>query len=546
MQKRYLPLYIIATALPAGLFAQTTAKDTLKIDQIDVVRAFEPEVNQVSKVDFPPNLPKISSAEQPAAQKYSFNDIYRPINYKAEDLRPVKYNEPGTADASIGYVRAGFGNYLTPVFNLALANKNHSRYEAGLNVDFIYSKSKEPKFRQYHELDVAGYGEYHLDNLTLGLKAGLDLDQYYLYGYAPVPSDSISKADISRRYTVPRVGFYFYNHATNKWNLNFKGNFDVEVASTDFSAKGTNVKFGADVYREFSGNTYKAGLNLDGQVSSYDNVERSSGRTALTLTPYGAVKMGIWSLELGPVLMIDAGDVHLLPYIRNQIRVKGDALVIYNEWNSRIGYNNLISAYRSNPYLSKYIDYHNYRFQERTILGIRGALPVGVSYDARFGQHVWNEVPLFVNDTSDFKQFTQVYDEKVSAWTGHVEVGYTKTGQYSAKGSFDYYSYSTKTEAAAWHMPSLKGSISGQYFWKDKLTAGVEVIALGGIKARNAQLGVEKLSPQVDINLSANYFLNKNIGFFVELNNLLNNQNPRWNNYERFGFHGIGGVKVVF
>ena len=63
---------------------------------------------------------------------------------------------------------------------------------------------------------------------------------------------------------------------------------------------------------------------------------------------------------------------------------------------------------------------------------------------------------------------------------------------------------------------------------------------------RNQQLGVEKLTPQVDINLSANYQMTKNIGFFVELNNLLNNSTPRYNLYERFGFQGIGGVKIIF
>lgn len=545
MKLKVFSIYLLTSAVPATIWAQS--RDTLKVDEINIVRAFEPEVNLVSKVDFPPNLPKIVTTDKPETQKYTFNDYYSSVKYTPEDLRPVKYNQPTRGNESIGYVRAGFGNYLTPVFNLGLANKNFSKFETGLNVDFIHSKSSKPKFRQYYDLGINAYGNYHLDNVTIGAKVGLGMEQYYLYGMSEAEAETVAdKKDVSRRYTLPAFGLYFFNHSTNKWNLNFAGNLDVEIAQTDFSNKGVNVAYGLHAFREFSGDTYKAGLDIDGLYSSNTTAERDFSAMGVAIRPYGGIKKGIWSLELGPVLIIDAGDVHLLPSIQNRVKIKGDQLVMYNEWNSKIGYNNLISVHKINPFISNQIRYSNYRFQERIFLGLRGAIPSGFSYDARIAQHVWNEAPLFVNDTNDFKQFVQVFDEKISAWTGHVEVGYEKAGQYGATAGFDYYAYSTKTEAEAWHMPEFKFSLAGKYVWGNKLFVGAEVITLGGIKVRNPQLGVEKLKPQVDINLSANYQLNKNIGFFVELNNLLNNQQPRWNQYERFGFHGIGGVKVIF
>ncbi len=545
MNLKFFPVYILVSVVPATVFGQS--RDTLKSDEINVVRAFEPEVNLVSKVDFPPNLPKITTTDKPAVQKYTFNDYYNPLKYTPEDLRPVKYTPPTSSNQSIGYVRAGFGNYLTPVFNLALANKQQSKFETGLNVDFIHSKSKKPQFRQYYNLGINAYGNYHLENITIGAKVGLDMNQYYLYGMPETNTAiPVDKKDISRRYTIPKFGLYFFNHSTNKWDLNFAGNLDVEIAQTDFSNKGTNVGFGLHAFKEFSGDAYKVGLDVDGLYSGHTNAENDFSSMAVAFRPYGAIKKGIWSLELGPVLMIDAGDVHLLPSIKNKIKIKDDLLVMYNEWNSKIGYNNLISVQNSNPFIANNLRFSNYRFQERIFLGLRGAIPAGLSYDARIGQNVWNDAPLFVNDTSDFKQFIQVYDEKISAWTGHIEFEYEKPSQYGAKVGFDYYKYSTKNQAEAWHMPELKFSLAGKYIWNEKLFVGAEVITLGGIKVRNPQLDVEKLKPQVDINLSANYQLNKNIGFFVELNNLLNNQQPRWNQYERFGFHGIGGVKVIF
>jgi hypothetical protein len=544
MKLKVFSIYILALNIPVAVIAQN--RDTLKTDEINVVRAFEPEVNLVNKVDFPPNLPVITTTDKPANQVYQFNDFYKSIQYTPEDLKPLKYTAADEKNTSIGYVKAGFGNYLTPVFKLALANKDHSKFQTGMNVDFIHSKSKNPTFRQYYELGINGYGEYHLNNITVGAKVGLTMDQYYLYGMNSEEADTTNKKDISRKYTVPKFGLYFFNHSANKWDINFAGNLDVEIANTDFSNKGVNVQYGLHGLKQFSGDTYKAGLDIDGIISNNTNAENSLSRNALAIRPFAGIKKDIWSLEAGPVLMIDAGDVYVLPSIKNKIKLKDDLLVMYNEWNSKIGYNNLINSYQENPFLANNINFQNYRFQERIIIGLRGAIPSGFSYDARFGQNVWSDMPLYVNDTNDMKQFTQVVEEKISAWNGHVELGYEKAGKFGAKTSFDYYSYKTKSGQEAWHMPELKFSFSGRYILNDKLFVGAEVIALGGIKTRNQQLGVEKLSPQVDINLSGNYQLTKNIGFFVELNNLLNNTQPRYNLYERFGFQGIGGVKIIF
>ena len=538
--------YLIAIIWMAPCWVYGQGKDTLKTDQINVIRAFEPEVNLVNKVNFPPNLPVIKTTSSPQVQKFVFENYPTTIQYTPEDLRPLRYHAPEISNTSLGYLKAGFGNYLTPVLDFSIANKNTEKYRTGLQLDFIYSKSKKPKFRQYYELGLEGFGEYYLENTTIGAKARLDMNQYYLYGMEPAEADLTSKKDISRKYTNPQFGIYFFNHHGNKWNLNFAGNVDVDIVSTDFDNKGANVKVDLKGYKEFLGDRYKLGVDLEVQHSKDQNTLIDSARTAVTIRPYGAIHKGIWSLEIGPVLLMEKGGFHVLPSIHNQVKLAGDKLVMYNEWNSRFGYNNLATVYRENPFISDGLIYRNYRFQERTILGLRGALESGFSYDARFGQHVWSDMPLFVNDTNDFKQFVQVVEDNLSAWNGHIELKYTKPKMLELGAAFDYYAYKTESEQAAWHMPEYKFRLSGTYLWKDKLTAGAEIETLGGIKVKNNLGDVEKLKTIVDINLHADYHILHNIAVFVELNNLLNNQHPRWNHYDLYGFHGIGGVKITF
>lgn len=540
-----LTIYISTLIIiSAGLNAQVR-KDSLPSEQIDVVKAFEPSVTLVNKVGFPPNLPKLST-DQPLLQQYNFTDRYTSVSYKPEDLRPLKYTAPVEATQGIGYVRAGFGNYLTPLFNLALSNKDHSKFSVGLNTDFIFSKANEPRFQEYYELGVKAKAAYHRENMTVSLDAGIRRDQYYLYGIHGQDSlQDINKKDISRAYTIPSFMLGVFNHVPTKADIDYKAYFGVDAAGTDFDVKASNVSFGASGEKGFAGGNYKAGLRLNAMLSTY-NFEGTEGRFAIELTPFGGIRKGIWSLEAGPVLVIDDGDVHLMPYISNRIKVKEDKLVIYNEWKSSIGFNNLVTAYRQNPFLARDNRYENYRFEERTILGVRGAIPSGLFYNFRFGQAAWNDMPLWVNDTSDFSQFRQVYDKKVRAWNPHLEIGYKKQGLLDISLAGDYYIYTTDQQAEAWHLPSLQGQLLAHYYWKDKLQVGMQILAQAGMKIRNEQGAVENLKPLVDINLSANYFLNKNIGFFVEVNNIANIRSPRWYRYDRFGIQGIGGVKVVF
>jgi hypothetical protein len=541
---KFIPSYLLFIIFSGTIVSAQTRPDSLKSEEIDVVRAFVPSVTMVNKVGFPPNLPKIS-AEQPIPQRYTFTDFSTALNYKAEDLRPLKFSPKATSNESIGFARLGFGNYLTPVVNLALANKNQQKFEVGLLSDFIFSKANNPRFQEYYEFNAKGYGAYHFENTTVGVEAGLRRDQYYLYGYDASLADSISKKDISRAYTLPGINLFFHNHVPTKTDINYKGNFSVEALGTDFNAKGNNIGFGVEGDKGFANGTYLAGLKLSGMFSTY-NFEGSDNNLGIELTPYGGINKGVWSLKAGPVLIVNDGDIHLLPYINNSVKVKDNQLVIYNEWNSKLAFNNMISAYRINPFLAANNRFKNYRVQERTFLGARGSFSQGFSYDLRFTQMVWNDAPLWLNDSLDMKQFKQVYDQKITAWNPHIELAYKKAGLFDVRMAADYFIYNTDTWEQAWHMPEFKGLLGGKYYWKDKLQVGLDIMVESGIKARNEQLVVENLAAQVDINLHANYVLNKNIGFFAELNNIANNRNQRWYRYDRFGIHGIAGVKVVF
>jgi outer membrane cobalamin receptor len=54
------------------------------------------------------------------------------------------------------------------------------------------------------------------------------------------------------------------------------------------------------------------------------------------------------------------------------------------------------------------------------------------------------------------------------------------------------------------------------------------------------------LSGAVDVNIGANYFINKKWNVYLDINNLLNNSYKRWYGYENFGTNIQFGLIRMF
>lgn len=547
MNYRYIA-FSFATLLSASvsLHAQTKSPaDSINSEQVDIVKSYEPVLLPTSKVEFPPNLPKITD-EKPLPQQYNFTEKFAKISYQPEDLKPLKFNEPKDPENSLGFLRVGFGNYTTPSIKAAIVNKHQTDFKVGLSTDFIFSKAKKQKFQEYYEFGAHAFAAYNMRAATIGLDVDFDQDKYHYYGLDPAVAELLTKEDVAQKYTGFKTKLHLRNTLPTNFDIDYNASLGINAVSNSFDQSVLNFSFAAHAEKSFDAETFKVGVDIDGMSSTLKKNDGNTGLFGLQITPFVGVKKGIWSLEAGPVLIVNSGNIHLLPYLKNKVKISGDYVVLYNEWVGKLGYNNMATAYLDNPFIAANISYKNYRFEERTFAGLKGSLPFGLSYDVKFSQLVWHNAPLWVNDTTNFSQFTQVYDNKVKALNPHIELAYQSGKIFKISTSVDYYKFSTENQLAAWHLPTLKSTLQGQYFWKDQLVVGAEMFVHSGIKARNQQLNVENLKTVVDINLSAQYALKKYISFFAELNNIANVKSPRWNGYSTYGFHAIAGVKLLF
>jgi len=539
-------IYSTIVFLSATLFlqAQNSPAPPIQSEQIDIVKSFEPELIRSSRITQQPNLPKITS-DSARALSYDVTDRLVKVGYNPGEVRPASYSSPvSKEDMSIARLKAGFGSYLSPLIDFQMANRKQETYSAGMGLDYFSARNKKVENQQMMRLSLDGNFNYYFDKFYVGANAGFGMHRVHFYGYDDEDT-TFTEAETRHTYNTFHAGATFGNIGENEIGLAYKGAFNVLGISNSYGHKEIGINFNADASKSFLEH-YGAGLKLEGESAALKGSLSNRSEFNLGITPYFRAAMDIWQLTAGLSLWIAAGDIHLFPDIRNQVKIYKDYLVMYNEWYGRAKLNTLRDAAAENPFLSANIDWENYRLETRNFVGIKGALPFGIDYDILFAQQVYHNKPLFLNDTLDFRKFNYTYDNKVSALNPHIGIGYRYSDMFRSALTFDYYIYKTANEAEAWHMPALRLGWHNTFQWNGKFTAKATILVNSGMKALNEMGNTVTLSPNVDVNLELAYQLNKYIGFFAQLNNMAFSKYYEYYRYPSYAFSVMGGLVVSY
>jgi hypothetical protein len=133
----------------------------------------------------------------------------------------------------------------------------------------------------------------------------------------------------------------------------------------------------------------------------------------------------------------------------------------------------------------------------------------------------------------------------------HGEMSGTMTDKivYQAKGNF--YKYTLSGEDYAWNKPSWDAKLAVKYTLRNKILAGMEIVALGTRKqivTRDLSWPIVTNPPSVferpahfNLNLTAEYRYSKILSFWVRFNNISGNRFYEWAYYPTQRFQGMIG-----
>ncbi len=303
------------------------------------------------------------------------------------------------------------------------------------------------------------------------------------------------------------------------------------------------------------GKIYSFDLGLNADISTA--TLRSTGSL-----PFNTLKNNLYSINpailfVTPNVKINAGiqpswdnkAFSLLPDFTAEAKFSEINLSLEAGWQGYFQKNTYRSLANYNPYIRPVNPpLPNTKIME-TYAGVKGTQGDHFTYQARVSLLQLNNQPLFFNDYSDNgKRFNVAFDPEIKALRLHGEVGYTVQEKLSFTAGATFTQYHTlAVNAKAWGLPPVEAA--GSLKWKvlKDLQVKADVFLMDGNPYLDSVgSGSRKTKAIADLNLGAEFTVMPRLNLWLQMNNLLNSNYQRWNQYSVLGFNVLGGVVYSF
>lgn len=516
-----------------------------------------------------PVLPKPTGLNEYNYLVTSYPLNLKPLELKAEPSQKVY--SPERLDLYQGYIKAGYGNFDSPLLE--------ARYMGTDIADFNYSL----------QLNHQSFGkgpvlaeESKVAHTNLGFDGSYFTDLFEIFGGLSWNQDSYQFYGEDPNYLIDEAGqFTGFDgnvlHAVEAkagirelekvGPISYEGQLSFRNFTDSYMVKEN--QFGAEASLTFRPIKDWAGrVGLSYFSTNPEDVNYSLKRTFFAVRPTISYKYEAFNFTAGLNLVSEndslgdkSSDFHVFPVLKANYQF-AEEFGFFAEFSGDVQRNTYFSFVSENPYLGPSDQLLNTVQNYKVEGGIEGQFGGAFSYRGAINMSRYNQLHFFVNNytnnlvTSDSARFSVVYDEKTTVFNINAELGYKFSDMYTLNGRLDLYQYDLSTQAEAWNRPIWELRVNNQVTPIERLIVQANLNLMGGIKARGHDLSdifgetgpyeVVNLKTIADLQLKADYGITDRISIFAAGNNLLNGQNMRWLNYPTRGIQFIGGASFKF
>jgi hypothetical protein len=467
-------------------------------------------------------------------------------------VRPLRMKDE-TLDKLYGnYVKAGFGNYVTPFVEGYFTNKRNEQKLYGAHVNFIDSKNGpvDSKNSGSGVFEAQVFGKYFGKKVTTSGEVGYDRTNYNFYGY---PLNQEPQGDtLKQNFSNFHLQGYLEN--TDKSSkIQYLTGFKFDYLKDNYSAEES--EFQIDLKTQYKIGEYGAiDVNSDLDIISQKDAllevkTRNIFRVNPTLTfNYEGflIKAGFNTVYENDTLG-DSDEIHFFPDIRAQYRLT-TGFNVYAGIGGDVEKQTLHQLVAENPFLAPnmraFNAYNTFMFYG----GIEGSINSKMGFNAGLSLSNYKNMHFFLNSPDDQSKFEVLYDVGNTAVLNVFgELSYNQNDMLRFVMRGDYWGYNTDQLDQAWHKPNYKISAISTYRLFDKLRFEAEAITLGGIKAYDFTSNTEvTLKAAFDLNLTTEYLFSKQFSAFVRLNNIFSKEYEVFYNYPSRAFQFMIGASYSF
>ncbi|KQS40608.1 TonB-dependent receptor [Pedobacter sp. Leaf194] len=559
--------YIYSTLIFAAGFITVEAQEKKQeekaavSEEIEVVRPYKPILAEAVKLRRSPNLDDVKTYK--AKLNYSVTDRKLEINSDIQKLQAQALVDEKQTELVNNYVKGGFGSLAT------------------LLGEVYVNMGRDPA------LQVGGYFKHFSQEGKLN-KQNSSNQQFSLFGRSIMDENTISG-----RINFERNGLYFYGIDNDRPALNpnpqkqaltlFEAegelirNYKEDTDAFSYAVKANgyvwNDKFSAkESYLTLNGylnkriNSLNLGLAASTEFGNTKDLATSVGNNLLRLNPYIRLQVKGAKVTAGINFVQEFGaysSTRIFPAVTADFTLIPDYLQVFGEVKGDVNRNSMKTFTDENPWLNNNILIKNTVEKLSISAGIKGTGGPGFGYKARFYMKQIDDMPLFVNNFTDFNKFDVIYDfgkAKITGLEGEISVQVSDALKWTGKLNID--DYKPASETYSWFKPGLKVSSNFLYTYNKKLSFNAAVVIQDDVKAKiytsapvpasqyvvpntNIEL-IQTVKGFVDLGLGAEYRINNKFSVFAKANNILNTNYSRYLFYQVNGFNVFGGLTYSF
>ncbi len=554
-------LFFLATAIA---YAQQPAWEAEEgeIDDTEVV------IEKDREIELPPasrqfeRVPPTNVATPEVKVTYQFEDFTPRLPTIDPKIKVLKIKEPPLDKLYGNYVKAGFGNFLSPYLDFYANSTRNDAYTYGVHLEHLSSRfgpvDRDNSGNSHTQATVNG--KYFAGGNTLSGEVGYERNRYHFYGYQP--GSELDRDDIRQIFNVISAQLTLEREQVDKpFDYALGGSF--RALNDAYAASENQIGLQAQL-RYAVNEQFAVGLSSDVYLMQRTDqppladVRQSTNRNLFRINPKVTfntsdepqrglvVQLGFRAVYENDTAL-NAGQLHLYPDLSAQFHLS-NGFGLYAGIDGDIERTSLLDFVEENPFLGPNVPLLH---TNRTLAfrgGLQGRFTSAVGFHAGFTVGNYRHLYFYANSALDSTRFTILYDqEKTLLFNPFLEVSINSAERFRTTFRGDFFSYSVNQVKEPWHRPTAQLSVLSTYNAYDKLLFSAELLTLGGIRGLNLATNTERaLDPIIDLNFQVDYLFSSRFSTFLQLKNIFAQNYERFLNYPSRGLMVMGGVSYSF
>jgi len=558
----YSSLFFLAAGLMTAQAQDKKADEKAVVnEEIEVVRPYKPILAEAVKLRRSPNLDDVKTYK--AKLNYSILDRKLELNSDIQKLQAQALAEEKESILVNNYVKGAFGSLAT-LMGEAYFNTGK---DEGLQLGGYFKHfSQEGKLNKQNSSNqqLSVFGRSILDQNTVSGRINFERNGTYFYGIDDARPTLNPNPDKQALTTIELEGELVKNFTEDEDAFSYALKANGYIWNDKFSAKENYLSLNGYVNKRI--NSLNLGLAASTEFGNSKDALTSVGNNLLRLNPYIRLQVKGAKITAGINFVQEFGafsSSKIFPAVTADFTLIPDYLQVFGEVKGDVNRNSLKGFTDENPWLNSNVVVKNTVEKLSFSAGIKGTGGPGFGYKARVYVKQFDDMPLFVNNFTDFNKFDVIYDfgkTKLTGLEGEISVQVSDALKWTGKLNID--DWKPASETYSWFKPGLKVSSNFVYTYNKKLSFNAGVVIQDDIKAKvytgapvpasqyiipntNIEL-IETVKGYVDLGLGADYRINKKFSVFAKANNILNTNYSRYLYYQVNGFNIFGGLTYSF